>query len=148
MSRSNSLRAPIVLSKVLVRSLGVVLLFAAARLDAGDRMVPGQWEFTMTTNGETSSVKTRITPEIAASANGDTRSAREAARRGVGTTCTISEFNVEGNVVSYSMKCADTTIGSTSTYHGESLEAVMKTKRGIAETTTAVKARRLGVCPK
>jgi Protein of unknown function (DUF3617) len=147
-SRSHSLRASIVLSRILVPSLGVVLLFAGARLDAADRMVPGQWEFTMTTNGETSSVKTCITQELAASANGDTRSAREAAQRGAGTTCTISEFKVEGNVVSYSMKCADTTIGSTSTYHGESLEAVMKTKRGTAETTTAVKARRLGVCPK
>ena len=148
MRRSDSLRVPIVFSKVCAWTLAVVLLVVAARLDAADRMVPGQWEYKTTTNGETGSTKTCITQELAASANGDTRSAREAAQRGVKGSCTILDFKVEGNVVSYSMKCADSTISSTATYYGDRCEGVVKTKRGSQELTTAVKARRLGVCPK
>jgi hypothetical protein len=80
------------ISKVLVRSLGVVLLVTAAQLDAAERMTSGQWEFTMT--------------------------------------------------------CGDRTIRSTSTYHGDRYEGVLKTKTATEETTTEVKARRLGACPK
>ena len=46
------------------------------------------------------------------------------------------------------MTCGDRTILSTATYHGDSYEGVMKTKAGSVETTTDVKARRLGACPK
>lgn len=46
------------------------------------------------------------------------------------------------------MTCGDRTILSTATYHGDSYEGVMKTKAGSVETTTDVKVRRLGACPK
>ena len=48
----------------------------------------------------------------------------------------------------HTMTCGDRTTLSTATYHGDSYEGVMKTKAGFVETTTEVKARRLGACPK
>ena len=50
MTRLALLRAPIV----------VFLLVATLRLDAAERMVPGQWEFTMTTKGASHSSKSCV----------------------------------------------------------------------------------------
>ncbi len=75
-------------------TLLVVLLAAWSRVEAADRMAPGQWEFTMTTKG----------------------------------------------VAHVSKYCVDADLAA--------VVGVMKTKAGSVETTTDVKARRLGACPK
>jgi hypothetical protein len=140
-----------VISKVLVRSLGVVLLVTAARLDAAARMVLGQWEFTMTTKGAGHSSKYCFDADLAAVVNGDSRTGREAAEKNAAkmkSNCKVTDFTVKGDTVSHTMTCGDRTILSTATYHGDSYEGVMKTKAGSVETTTDVKARRLGACPK
>ena len=139
------------ISKVLVRSLGVVLLVTAAQLDAAERMTPGQWEFTMTTNGASPSSKYCVDTDLAAVANGDSRSGREAAEKNSAkakSNCTVTDFTAKGDTVSYAMTCGDRTIRSTSTYYGDRYEGVLKTKTATEETTTEVKARRLGACPK
>jgi hypothetical protein len=136
---------------VRLRSLGLVLLAAAARLHAAERMTPGQWEFTMTTKGESHVSKYCVDTDLAAVANGDSRTGREAAEKNAAKTksnCKVTDFTVKGDTVSHAMTCGDRTIRSTATYHGDRFEGVMKTKRGSEETTTEIKARRLGICPK
>lgn len=127
------------------------LLVSAAGLDAAERMAPGQWEFTMTTRGESRPTTYCVDAVLAAVVNGDSRTGREAADRNAARTksnCKVTEFTVKGDTVTHAMVCGDRTILSTATYHGDSYEGVMKTKAGSVETTTDVKARRLGACTK
>jgi Protein of unknown function (DUF3617) len=136
-------------------SIGLIgfaaLLAASARLDAAERMVPGQWEFTMTTKGASHSSKYCVDADLAAVANGDSRSGREAAERQAAKTksnCAITDFTVKGDTVSYTMTCGARTIRSTATYRGDQYEGTLKTKTASEETTTDVVARRLGPCSK
>lgn len=109
----------------------------------------GQWEFTMTTKGESHVSKYCVDADLAAVVNGDSRTGREAAEMNAAKmNCRVTDFTVKGDTVSDAMTCGDRTILSTATYHGDSYEGVMKTKAGSVETTTEVKARRLGACPK
>lgn len=133
--------------------LGGVLLVAAARLDAADRMAPGQWEFVMTTKGESHTAKYCVDADLAAVANGDSRTGREAAEKNAARTksnCRVTDFTVKGDTVSHTLTCGERTILSTARYHGDSYEGIMitKTKAGSVESNTDVKARRLGPCPK
>jgi hypothetical protein len=114
-------------------------------LRAADRMQPGKWEFTMTTNGATHSSTMCITAEKAASANGDTKSARAAAEKD-GKGCDIKSYEVSGATVTYTIECHGTRIESTATYHGDRSEGVLKSTREGKTATTTVKARRLGAC--
>ena len=126
----------------------IVLMLAAAPLSAADRMQPGMWEFTSTGNGETHTFKHCVTPEETGSVNGDTRSARANAARRAAGHCTITDFNINGNTVTYAMVCDKTSVRSTATYRGDTFEAALKTKtEGAAEVATRVTAKRLGVCP-
>jgi hypothetical protein len=94
-------------------SIVVFVLVATARLDAAERMVPGQWEFTMTTKGASHSSKSCVDADLAAVANGDSRSGREAAEKNAAKTksnCAVVDFTVEGDTVSYALTCGDRTI--------------------------------------
>jgi hypothetical protein len=134
--------------KVLVFvSLAVLTLFATPALRAADRMKSGKWEYTMTTDGETKSLRNCVTPEEAAGVNGDSRTARAWAEKKAGGRCAIEEFKIDGDVVSYTIVCGDRTIRSTSTYSGESFEGILTTTYGGHDTSTRVKAKRLGACP-
>jgi len=138
--RAGSFRAP--------WGLLVVVLGLAARLQAAERMTPGQWKYTMKTKGESHVSKSCVTKELAAVANGDTRSGREAAEKNSAKShCTVTDFTVDANTVTYSLTCGDRTIRSTSTYYGDRYEGVLKTKTASEETITEIKARRLGACP-
>ena len=126
-----------------------VLLAAWSRAEAADRMALGQWEFTMTTKGESHVSKYCVDADLAAVVNGDSGTGREAAEKNAAKmNCRVTDFTVKGDTVSHTMACGARTILSTATYHGDSYEGVMKTKAGSEETTTEVKARRLGACPK
>jgi len=131
--------------------LFVLLLAAGSRLDAADRMTPGQWEFTMTTKGESHVSKSCVDADLAAVVNGDSRTGREAAEKNAAkmkSNCRVTDFTVNGDTVSHAMTCGARTILSTATYHGDRYEGEMKTKTATEETTTKVTARRLGACVK
>ena len=134
------------------KSILVGLLLAAwGPVEAAERMTLGQWEFTMTTKGESHVSKYCVDADLAAVVNGDSRSGREAAEKNAAkmkSNCKVTDFTVKGDTVTHTMTCGDRTILSRATYHGDSYEGVMKTKAGSVETTTDVKARRLGACPK
>ena len=127
-----------------------VLLAASSRIEAADRMTLGQWEFTMTTKGESHVTKSCVDADLAAVVNGDSRTGRQAAEKNAAmrSNCKVTDFTVKGDTVSHTMVCGDRTILSTASYYGDSYEGVMKTRVGSVETTTDVKARRLGACPK
>ena len=126
-------------------SIGVALLSTTAR--AADRMQPGLWEFTMSTDGNSHTATQCVTAQDALSANGDTKAARAAAEKKAGpSACVIKTYDVSGAVVTYTIACRDTLIESTQTYHGDSAEGVLKSTRDGKKATTSVKGRRVGPC--
>jgi hypothetical protein len=128
--------------------LAAALTLTAAPLFAADRMMPGMWEFTSTANNETHTFKHCATPDETASVNGDAKSARANAAKRAAGHCTITDFNINGNTVTYAMVCDKTSVRSTTTYFGTTFESALKTKtEGAAEVSTRVTAKRLGVCP-
>jgi len=133
------------------RVAGFALLICVALMGstahAADRMQPGQWAFTTTTDGVSRSFKQCVNAEEALSANGDTKTARAAAEKKAGaSSCVIKAYDVNGATVTYTIECRGSLIESTQTYHGDSSEGILKSTRAGKKATTAVKGRRIGAC--
>ncbi len=112
-------------------------------------MTPGQWEFTMTTKGVSRVSKSCMTPELAAVANGDSVTGRQAAEANAvraKSNCAVKDFSAIGDIVSYTLTCGERTIRSVATHHGDRYEGTLKTKTPTEETTTIVSAHRIGAC--
>lgn len=120
-------------------------LLGLTPLHAADRVRPGKWEFKMTTDGVTHSMTTCMTSEKAASANGDTATARAAAQK-ASKNCVIKTYDVTGATVTFVMECQGTLLQSTATYRGDSSEGLLKATRAGRTTSTAINAHRLGDC--
>lgn len=135
----------------IVRTLPFVFaltLAAAPGFGAGERMVAGNWTFEMETKGQDPRTFTRcITAEEAGSVNGDAATARAYAEKSAGTSCTMKDFAIDGDTVSYQVICGDTAITSKVAYHGDGFEGVLTTKSGSYEATTQLKGHRAGACP-
>jgi hypothetical protein len=128
-------------------SLLLLGLSATSPLLAAERMKAGEWEFTTTTQGNgTRTFKKCMTPADAASVNGDEKTGRAAAEKSAGRKCALKEYKIVGETVSYALACDSAAIASKATYHGDSFEGTMTTKREGKESTTSVKGRRLGAC--
>jgi Protein of unknown function (DUF3617) len=126
----------------------VVLTLAVAPLSAADRMVPGMWEFTSTTNGETNTFKHCVTSAEVETVNGDAKSGRINAAKESKGDCRITDYRVFGNAVAYEMVCGKTSTHSKAAYHGDAFEATVTTKaEGAPDVVNHIKARRLGACP-
>lgn len=129
----------------------VALAMAASSLPAAERYRPGQWEYTTTHDArknEPRTFKHCVSEEDAGSANGDTKSARAHAEKAAGAGCKVIDYKVAGDTVSYSIQCAEVSIRSTMTFHGDTSEGEMITKHaGSPEDVSHIKARRLGDCP-
>lgn len=136
-------------SPILVATVALVL--AAASLPAAERYRPGEWEFTTTHDArknEPNTFKHCVSEEDAASANGDTKSARAHAEKAAGTRCKVIDYKISGDTVSYSIQCGDVSIRSTTTFHGDTSEGEMVTKRpGSPEDVSHITAKRIGDCP-
>lgn len=129
-----------------IKILLAVSILATPSVHAADRMQTGKWEFAMTIDGQTRNATMCVTPEEAASANGDTKSARASAERASKGGCEFKAYDVTGNTVSYTMMCHGTLLESSATYRGSTYEGTLKTTRQGKTTTTSVKAHRLGAC--
>jgi hypothetical protein len=127
---------------------GFLLLIAAPSAWAAERMKSGQWEMT-TMDGSRSRTATHcVTPEELKAANGTPAELRAYIEQGTkAANCTVQNFKIEGNTVSYTSACKGTSTDSTTTYHGDSFEMTMASKSAARSTTRQVKARRLGACP-
>jgi len=135
-------------SSILFIAAGALAL-ASAPLSAGERLRPGQWEFTTVRSGsEPNVLKHCITADEATTVNGDTKTARAYAEKKAAGRCTITAYDVHGDSVSYAMKCGDVAIRTTAVYHGDTSEGEQRSKKGSEpEVVSHVKARRLGDCP-
>ena len=131
----------------LLASLSGLIAFAAAPLQAADRMTPGQWETTTTAAGKTYTDTSCLTPDMAKTANADEKTMRALTDKAGAGVCVLGTYEDSGNKVSYTMKCGkDVTIVS-STYRGDSYESdFTSTKSGMAPTTMHVKGKRVGAC--
>jgi hypothetical protein len=132
---------------VLFTAVCGLLLAVTLPLRAADRMAAGQWEFTLTGDGESRTMKQCMTPDQANEMNGDTRSARAFAEKRNNGRCTIQSYDVLGNTVKYSLLCAGRTIESSTTFTGDTSEGTLTTTANGKVDTRTVKARRLGACP-
>ncbi len=134
--------------RLLFTSMCVLLLAGALSVRAAERMAAGQWEFTLTGNGEPRILKQCITLDQANEMNGDTTTARAIAEKRAKGRCTIKSYDIQGNTVKYALVCGDRTIESTTTFTGDTSEGTqtITTADGKIDTQT-VKARRLGACP-
>ncbi|MEO8520858.1 MAG: DUF3617 family protein [Acidobacteriota bacterium] len=126
----------------------LLLLSEAFSVRAAERMMAGQWEFTLSGNGDSRVMKQCMTPDQANEMNGDTKTARAIAEKRAKGRCTVKSYDIQGNTVKYALLCGDRTIESTTTFTGDTSEGTqtITTADGKVEHRT-VKARRLGACP-
>ena len=133
---------------LLFTSICALLLAGALSVRAAERMAAGQWEFTLTGNGESRIMKQCMTPDQANEMNGDTKTARAFAEKRAKGRCTIKSYDIQGNTVKYALICGDRTIESTTTFTGDTSEGTQTTTTADGKVDTrTVKARRLGACP-
>jgi Protein of unknown function (DUF3617) len=135
--------------RTLSRAILCGLFLASGPLLAGVRVVSGQWEHTMTTDGETQSRKVTacLSADEAKGINGDSKAGRAYFEKKQKGPCKIKTFEIKGNTLSYALSCGDRTIENKTTFHGETSEGVSITKALDGTHTMHVKSRRLGPCP-
>ena len=118
-------------------------------LQAAERANVGQWEFKSTVAGEAEKTRTYcITAAQAQGINGDAQADHDFLDKGAAKRhCTIKDFKLEGNTLSYTQVCAGYTFSDRTTYSGDSSEGVLTTKMdGKDAVVTHMKGRRLGAC--
>jgi hypothetical protein len=123
--------------------------FCASPSRAADLWNPGEYQWTMKTDADAPRAATTcVTPEMAMMANGDSRSGREAAMKANKGRCSIQEYDVSGNKVTYRITCGDRVMASTTTFHGDSSEGDLTTTvaNGGAVSHMHTTAKRLGAC--
>ena len=119
---------------------------AASPLFAADRMSTGEWEFTVTMDGESHSSKRCVTAEEANGLNGDATSVRNYAEEKSSGRCSIKSYDVAAKTISYSMICGDRQVDSVTEYAKGSTKATVTTTHGGHSITSKVAGRRLGKC--
>ncbi len=129
-------------------SLAALLLLATPAAWGAERMQAGQWEMTSLVRGHSQTSTHCVTAQEAKAVNGtpaDFRAFIEETTQAA--HCKVENLKMEGNTVSYITACAQASIDSTTTYHGDHFELVMNTKGGGDSAKRQVKAHRLGACP-
>lgn len=128
-------------------ALATLVPIAATSTLAAERMKPGQWELTVTEGSRTHTNTDCITPEKVKAVNGSPEEVRaEIEAHAAAMNCTVQDFKMEGDTVSYTTACSSFSMENTISYHGDAMETEMKMK-GPGGASRKVKARRLGACP-
>lgn len=60
--------------------------------------------------------------------------------------CTLKDFKVAGNTISFTLVCADHTTATTGAYHGDSFETFSTVTKGKEVSKTHMQGRRTGDC--
>ena len=131
----------------LLTSLSGLIAFAAAPLQAADRVTPGLWENTVTSAGKTHTFTVCMTPDMAKIANADEQTVRALTEKAGAGVCVLGTYQVSGNKVSSTMTCDKSVTATSTTFHGDSYESVMTRVYDGKTTTTQIKSRRVGTCP-
>jgi hypothetical protein len=133
-------------SRPLLRAAAACLIVASTLVHAADRMAPGQWEFTTTTEGAPRVFATCMSAADVNQVNGDSVSGRAAAEKKAEGRCTVRSFMAAGSTVEYTLVCGERTITSKTVFHGDKSEGTLMTTVDGKVVTSEVKARRLGAC--
>ena len=131
----------------LLASLSGLIAFAAAPLQAADRMKPGLRENTVTSAGKTYTTTDCVTPDMAKLHNADEQTVRALSEKAGAGVCVLGAYQDSGNKVSYTMTCGKSVTTSSTTYRGDSIENVTTQIDDGKTTTTQFKSRRIGTCP-
>jgi hypothetical protein len=114
---------------------------------AEERMQAGQWELTVTEGSKTHTSTECVTPEKVKAINGTPDELRaEIEGRAAAMNCTVQNFKMQGDTVSYTTACTTFSMDNITSYHGDAMETVT-TMKGSGGPSRKVKARRLGACP-
>ena len=130
----------------LLASLSGLIAFAAAPLQAADRVTPGQWETTTTAAGKTRTFTVCMTPDDVKLANADEKTVRALTDKAGAGLCVLGAYEDRGNKVSSTMTCGKSVTTNSTTYRGDSYESVMTRIYEGKTTTTLIKSRRVGTC--
>jgi len=135
--------------RTLVGMISLGLLLVAAPLWAAARVLAGQWEHTMTTDGEAEPHKATVCMKAAEAdgLNGDAKTGRAYFEKKMHGPCTIKTFELKGDTLSYLLSCGERTIENKVTFHGDSSEGVTVTHGPDGVLTMRTKSSRLGACP-
>jgi hypothetical protein len=126
-----------------LRLFGVLSILATASLaspaDAFDRVRAGQWETTVTANGQSTTRSSCVAQGEADEINGDLASVRAFVEKNAAPGCMVTDVKVNAGQVIVTSLCAGVeTVGKT-TYRGDSYDAA-------SSSGTRVRARRTGDC--
>jgi hypothetical protein len=135
---------------LLMSSLSCLMAMTALPLLAADRQTPGQYEFTVKTDGKVSISTYCVTPEDAKAVNADAKAGREYAEKAAKGTCSVTTYEVKGERVSYALACGESVRTSSVTYRGDTFdgdttyEFMTQGKRMVR--VSHIQAKRVGVC--
>jgi hypothetical protein len=120
---------------------------AAPSAKAAERMKSGQWEMTFAAAGQSHTSTKCMTPQEVTAINGTPAEVRaEVEEKSKAGNCSVENFKMEGDVVSYTTSCSGTSTTETTSYHGDTFEMVMATKGTPDAATAHAKGRRIGAC--
>lgn len=134
-------------SNHVLRSIGACLFFCSPTVIASERLVPGHWQFAMTTDGATRTMDQCITSEKAAEVNGDSKSGRALAEKNAKGRCSVDAYDVVGDEVSYTLTCGSRMLRSVTIFKGDTSSGSLVTAGDGKSVTTTITAKRVGACP-
>ena len=135
---------------LVISSLSCLIATAALPLLAADRQTPGQYEFTVTTDGKTHVSTYCVTPEDAKAVNADAKAGREYAEKAAKGGCSVTAYEIKGETVLFTLACGDSGRTSSVTYHGNTFDGdttytfMAQGKRMVR--VSHIEAKRMGVC--
>lgn len=122
-------------------------------LRAQDRMRPGLWETTVTSNGKSTTRTGCITAAEAATANQSVQALRESMEKSVAASgkgackVTVKDFTAADNVVTTEVNCGNISYVNTTTYKGDTVQTVtVNVNAGVTKKMVNL-SRRVGACP-
>ncbi len=126
----------------------VFLISTTTTLNAQVRVRSGMWENTMTAFGKTGTTRVCIKPAEAAMSNGSPAMVRAETEKALSKSgCTLKNFKLDGNTLSYAMVCEESAVLLETKFHGgDSVETTMTFTVGGVTNVKQLKNRRTGDC--
>ena len=132
----------------------IALVFSVQTLlRAADRMRPGLWENTVTSDGKSFSRTSCITAEVAATANQSAQAVRESIEKSMASTAkgtckiTVNDFTAADTTVTTRVDCGTISSINVTTYKGDTIETLITSVNAGVTKKTVNAGRRIGACP-
>lgn len=136
------------LGTTVIPALVFLTLSTTTTLHAQERVRSGMWENTMTAFGKTGTRSECIKPADAAKSNGSSGMLRAELEKATSQSgCTLTNFKLDGNTLTYTMVCAESTVLVETKFHGgDSVESTMTFTVGGVTNVKQTKGRWTGAC--